>query len=99
MVVPMHDFFSDSFGVAAFRSFFALATATDLIFIYSMVFDRDLSRRIAVRFFSALSGMPVSMRPTDETVRWWQWLGFVFVSAVPPALWLLFEFYHSKYAT
>jgi hypothetical protein len=95
MGTPLDAYFNffDTHATAVFRSFFVLLLGIDLVFLYAVAFDRDLPRRVAIRFFGALSGQSVTMPPTDETIRWWQWLVYIFISAVPPALWLFFELY------
>jgi hypothetical protein len=89
------DFFNrHSAGLV--RVFFAFTSAVDALFIYAAIFDRDLPRRLAERFFGALSGQAVKIAPSNEKPHWLQWLGFIFVSAVPPAAWIVFELYLAK---
>ena len=88
----MDAYFSFFSSNAFVRCFFAFLTAIDLVFVYAAVFDRDLPRRIAVWFFGALSGRPVTVdRPASGQNN--NWLVFAFVSAVPPIAWILFELY------
>jgi hypothetical protein len=76
------------------RSFFVLVTAIDALFLYSALFNRDLPRRLAERFFSALSGQPVTAhRSTSDKNDTNNWFIFAFISALPPAAWTLFEIY------
>ncbi len=84
----MHDH-----AIALFRCFFALGMAIDLVFIYAIVFDRDLPRRMAERFFGTLFGMPLALRPSNDEIPVFAWIGFIFISAFIPFAWVLFELY------
>jgi len=86
----MDAYFSFVSSNAFLRIFFALLTAVDLVFVYAVLFDRDLPRRMAVRFFGVLSRQPVTI---DQSAAGQKnnWLVFAVVSAVPPAAWIVFE--------
>lgn len=95
----MADYFQfmDAYRNFLVRSFFAFATAVDLLFIYAALFNRKLLPRLAQWFFGTLFGQRITIPPpSTDKPPWWTWLAFSFVSAVPPIAWILFEIYITK---
>jgi hypothetical protein len=90
--------FFNSHGVGLIRCSFGLVIAVDAFFTYCAIFDRSLPPKIAEWFFTALSGQRAVSAPAGDTVLWWQWISFAFVSAVPVAAWIAFEVYLARHA-
>jgi hypothetical protein len=76
----------------AFRAFFIACLLVDLVFLYALVFDRDLPRRIAIRFFGGLSGQTVHIPPTEDRITFGQGFGVAMIMIVPLLVWAIFEY-------
>lgn len=83
-------------GPTVFRVFFAFAMIVDLACVYAAIFDRDLLRRIAVRFFSSVSGQTIRIDPSPRQQAS-NWVVFALISAVPPVAWIAFELYFVQF--